>query len=221
MSLARLASVHVGLPRRVLDDDPYETAFFKHAVDGRVMLRTDNLDGDAQADLSVHGGPDKAVCVYSAEHHASWRDELGIAGIDNGAFGENFAVNGLTESAVCIGDRFQVGDAVVEVSQPRGPCWKLSRRWNRPDLPKRFIASQRTGWYFRVISEGAVGAGDALVLIRRVHPAWTIARTVQVLYAPRDRVSADDVLSLAACEQLARNWRLSLARRLLEAGVVP
>jgi MOSC domain-containing protein YiiM len=220
VTLPCLASVLVGLPRRVLDDDPYETAFFKHAVNGRVMLRSDNLDGDAQADLTVHGGPDKAVCVYSADHHAAWREELGVAGIGSGAFGENFSVEGHTESTVSIGDRFRVGGAIVEVSQPRGPCWKLSRRWRRPDLPKRVIASQRTGWYFRVVSEGQVGAGDTFELLDRAHPEWTIARAVQVLYAPHDRVSVDDLMGLASCEKLARGWRLSLARRLIEAGVV-
>jgi MOSC domain-containing protein YiiM len=220
VSRPRLTSVLVGLPHRVLDDDPYETAFFKRAVTGRVRLRDDNLDGDAQSDLNVHGGPDKAVCVYSADHHGSWRKELGIAEIGNGAFGENFSVEGQTESTVSVGDRFRIGDAIVEVSQPRGPCWKLSRRWRRPDLPKRVIAAQRTGWYLRVITEGTVGAGDVFTLLERAHPEWTIARAVQVLYAPHDRVSVDDLMGLASCAKLARGWRQSLARRLIAAGVV-
>jgi MOSC domain-containing protein YiiM len=143
------------------------TGIYKEPVAGRIMLRRFNLDGDQQADLTVHGGRDKAVYVYPSEHYSVWRTELPGTDLPYGIFGENFTTEGLDESSVYIGDRFTIGDAVVEVTQPRLPCYKLGIRFGRPDMPKRFHASGRCGFYLAVLQEGEVGAGDVWNCIAR------------------------------------------------------
>ncbi|HEU4685119.1 MAG TPA: MOSC domain-containing protein [Nitrospira sp.] len=143
------------------------TGIWKEPVTGRVMLRQLNLDGDEQADLTVHGGLDKAVYVYPSEHYPIWRAELPGIDLPYGSFGENFTTEGLDERSVHIGDRFRIGGAVVEVTQPRLPCYKLGIRFGRADMPKRFHASGRCGWYLAVLQEGEVGAGDAWERIAR------------------------------------------------------
>ena len=209
---ATLVSVRVGRPRTVGDGEQWVTAFVKHAVDGAVRLRSTNLEGDRQADLRVHGGVDKAVCVYSGDHYVTWRDALHRPDMGYGGFGENFTVGGQTEWDVCLGDRFRVGDAVVEVSQPRGPCVKLARRWDRPDLPKLVVASGRSGWYLRVVEEGHVQAGQSLRLLERPFPQWTIARVNAVTYG-LGNTTDDDRTELASCPALAPSWRRALERR--------
>jgi MOSC domain-containing protein YiiM len=157
----KLVSVQVGRPRKVRwRRTTVSTGIFKAPVAGRIMLRRNNLEGDEQADLSVHGGWDKAVYVYPSEHYAYWRQEPSQMPLPYGSFGENFTTEGLDESNVRIGDRFRIGGAVVEVTQPRMPCYKLAIRFKRPDMPKRFHASGRCGFYLAVIEEGEVGAGD-------------------------------------------------------------
>jgi len=156
----KLISVNVGLPRVVRSNgDSVTTGIFKEPVAGRVMLRTLNLDGDRQADLSVHGGPSKAVFVYPAEHYDYWQRELPEMELPWGMFGENFTATGLAESELNIGDQFRVGSALVMVTEPRMPCYKLGIRFNRPDILKRFLASGRTGFYFAVLQEGEVEPG--------------------------------------------------------------
>jgi len=157
----KLISIQVGRPRKVRwRGMTVSTGIFKKPVSGRIMLRRDNLDGDKQADLRVHGGWDKAVYVYPSEHYAYWRQELPGMELAYGSFGENFTTEGLDESSVRLGDRFRIGGAVVEVTQPRMPCYKLAVRFKRPDMPKRFHASGRCGFYLAVLEEGQVGAGD-------------------------------------------------------------
>ena len=209
----RLDSVRVGRPRTVDDEERWVTAFFKSAVDGPVLLLSTNLEGDRQADLRVHGGADKAVCVYSGDHYPAWRDELRRPDMGAGGFGENFTVRGQTESDVCLGDRFAVGEAVVEVSQPRGPCSKLARRWDRLDLPKLVVASGRSGWYLRVVDEGLVQAGQSLQLLQRPFPEWTITRVNDVTYGLADATDAERG-ELASCPALARSWQRTVGRRL-------
>lgn len=206
----RLCSVRVGEPQHFLEPEPWTTAFYKEAVVGAVSLSRLNLAGDRQADLSVHGGTDKAVCVYSNEHYADWKRELGEDGCGPGWFGENFTVEGLSEITACIGDVYSIGTAVVEVSQPRGPCWKLARRWNRLDLPRRVVRSNRTGWYFRVVDEGEVAAGQDLLPVRRPYPKWSIARVNRLMYLKSE--SADDRRELASCPALAESWRAALSK---------
>lgn len=208
-----LQSIQVGRPRIVADgNDPWVTALFKTAVDGPVRLGVHNLDGDEQADLTVHGGPDKAVCVYSADHFETWRREPGIDGCQPGAFGENFTIAGQDETSACVGDVYEVGDAVVQVSQPRGPCWKLARRWQRPDFVRVVLTTGRTGWYVRVLREGVVEAGAVLRMLERPYPEWTIQRVNQV-YHGKSPATRDAALALATCPALAEPWRVSLAGR--------
>ena len=163
----KVVSVNVGLPREVTwRGKTVTTGIFKSEVPGIVAIRRHNLDGDQQADLSVHGGPTKAVYVYPSEHYEYWRRELPGIELTWGNFGENLTTDGLDEESLCIGDELHVGSARVVVTEPRMPCLKLGIRFNRPDMVKRFLKSQRTGFYFGVVAEGEVQAGDALELLR-------------------------------------------------------
>jgi MOSC domain-containing protein YiiM len=162
----KLLSVNVSRPKPVpWHGQTVLTGIFKAPVAGRVRLGRLNLDGDGQADLQVHGGPDKAVYAYPAEHYAAWAAELGRDDLRPGQFGENFTVGGLREDAVRLGDVFRVGTAVVAVTQPRMPCYKLGIRMGEPMFPRRFLRSGRPGVYFRVEDEGEVGAGDEFELL--------------------------------------------------------
>ncbi|MGH9813488.1 MAG: MOSC domain-containing protein, partial [Candidatus Acidiferrales bacterium] len=164
----KLISVNVGLPREVsANGQRVLTGIFKQPVAGRVGVRRLNLDGDRQADLSVHGGPDKAVYAYPAEHYDFWRHELPGMELPFGMFGENLTVEGLREDEVNIGDRFAIGTAEFQVTQPRLPCYKLGIKFGRADMVKRFLHSRCTGFYFRVVKEGEVEAGDAIALVHR------------------------------------------------------
>jgi MOSC domain-containing protein YiiM len=164
----KLISVNVGLPRLAMrSGEPVSTGIFKEPVAGRVRLRTLNLEGDRQSDLSVHGGPSKAVYVYPSEHYDFWKREFPEMELPWGMFGENFTTAGLNEDEVSIGDRFRVGSATVMVTEPRMPCYKLGLRFGRSDIIKRFLASGRTGFYLAVIDEGEVGAGDQIDLIEK------------------------------------------------------
>ncbi len=178
--MARLISVNVGAPREVVGrKKTVTTSIFKEPVEGRVVLRRLNLDGDRQADLSVHGGANKAVYAYAAEHYDYWRKELPHMDLPWGMFGENFTTEGLLDDAVRIGDRFRVGSAEVVVTQPRLPCYKLGIRFGRADMVKRFMVSGRTGFYFAVLKEGEVGAGDPIELISRDEGNVTVAQIVR------------------------------------------
>ena len=156
----KVISVNVGRPQLVVSNEkPVSTAIFKQPVTGRVAVRTLNLDGDRQADLSVHGGPSKAVYGYPSEHYEYWKQELPEMELPWGMFGENLTTSGLMESELNVGDKFQAGTAVLMVTEPRMPCYKLGIRFGRSDIIKRFLASGRTGFYFAVLREGDVGAG--------------------------------------------------------------
>ncbi len=177
-----LISVNVGLPKTVQwRDQTVSTGIFKSPVEGSVALREHNLDGDRQADLSVHGGPTKAVYVYPTEHYAYWRGELPDVEFGWGHFGENFSVEGMDEESIYIGDEFSVGTARVVVTEPRMPCFKLSIRFGRADMPKRFLQSQRTGFYFGVVEGGQVEVGDVLERLSK-HPDGLSVADVTSLY---------------------------------------
>ena len=172
----KIISVNVGLPRLVVSNgDPVSTGIFKEPVAGRVMLRTLNLDGDRQADLSVHGGPSKAVYAYPSEHYGYWKNELPEMKLPWGMFGENFTTAGLFESELNIGDKFRIGSAMAMVTEPRMPCYKLAIRFGRSDMVKRFLASGRTGFYLAVLQEGEVGAGDPIELIEKSADSLTVS----------------------------------------------
>ena len=140
-----------------------------------------SLDGDAQANLVAHGGVHKAVNAYPAEHYSHWQQHLPHLGMTYGAFGENFTTSGLLEDEVCVGDIFKAGGAIVQISHPRQPCWKLEQRWGVKDFMAQVNKTGRTGWYLRVLQEGYVEAGNALVLVERPFPQWTIARANEVM----------------------------------------
>ncbi|MBD2037888.1 MOSC domain-containing protein [Leptolyngbya sp. FACHB-321] len=202
----KIVSVNVGLPREVTwKGKTVSTGIFKAPVSDRVMVRSLNLDGDGQADLTVHGGVDKAVYVYPFEHYDYWRDELPNTELTLGNFGENFTTTGMREEDLNIGDRFQIGDVELMVSQPRMPCYKLGIRFGRPDMVKRFPASRRTGFYFRVLQEGEVGVGDTLELVSRDENNITVADITQ-LYINAE--GNPELLHRAAqLEALPKSWR--------------
>ncbi|GAC1338644.1 MAG: MOSC domain-containing protein [Myxococcales bacterium] len=205
----RLASLQVGKPRvrpaPAADGKPWKTGYGKSPVDGPVVLRTLNLDGDGQADGRWHGGPDMAVLAYAASHYPLWRAELDWPALAPGAFAENFTVDGADEAGTCIGDRWEVGEALLEVSEPRKPCRNIARFWGRDDLLRRVESTGRTGWYLRVLREGRVAPGEEIRLARRPHPEWSIAAAVEVnRNKARDRASA---ARLADCPALGAQFR--------------
>jgi MOSC domain-containing protein YiiM len=190
----KLVSVCVGLPRDVnWKEKSVTTGIFKQPVDRRVMMRSLNLDGDQQADLTVHGGIEKAIYAYPMEHYAYWRQELPDEELPWGAFGENLTTEGLLETTVNIGDCFRIGTAEVMVTQPRFPCFKLNLKFGRDDMVKRFLNSRLSGIYFSVIQEGEVGTGDAIELISRDEHNITVADIVQIYV----REASDDLVRRA------------------------
>ncbi len=218
MLRADLVSIQVGLPQARGNPDavnpfdrPWTTGFYKQPVSGPVELGRLGLRGDGQADLENHGGPDKAVCVYSADHYPGWRQALALD-LPTGAFGENFTIAGLTESQVCVGDVWRIGEVVLQVSQPRQPCWKLARRWRIKDLAAQVVENGRTGWYFRVLAVGAVASGTQLELAERPRPEWTIERANQVMH--HDKGNRAAAAELAAVPELSLSWRTALQGRL-------
>jgi len=218
MSEARLISIQVGQPRRYGSpdaedyfDQEWRSAIGQEPVAGAVWLGKTNLAGDKQADLRFHGGVDKAVNGYPSEHYADWIEQLQLA-LAHGAFGENFTTAGLTEANVCIGDVYRLGDAIVQVSQPRQPCAKLARRWRTKDLAARVIEAGKTGWYLRVLQEGKVEAGMSIELLERPQPQWTIAAANEVIYHGKRDVAA--MRALIACPPLSAAWRDELNSRL-------
>ena len=211
----RVISVNVGMPRPVeWNGRRVMTGIFKEPVSGSIRMRRLNLDGDRQADLSVHGGPDKAVYVYPSEHYPFWRGELPGHELAWGAFGENLTSEGWWEDEVHIGDRFRIGTAEVVVTQPRMPCFKLGIRFGRNDVIPRFLESGRPGFYFRVLQEGDVAAGDAMERITEDPRRVTVVDLVR-LYLDRDGEIGRDLLERAAqVEALPRSWSEHLLRRL-------
>lgn len=217
---ARVISLQVGKPKPVpisdgtdSPDQRWTTGFFKHPMTSSLWLGRLNLDGDGQADLENHGGPEKAVNVYPTEHYPYWEQTLGLVSLQPGSFGENFSTEGLLESDVCIGDVFEIGESLVQVSQPRQPCWKLARRWGIKDLALHVQKTGRTGWYFRVIREGYVQSGNSLILVERHHPQWAVSAANEIMHHRlADRQAAEE---LADCIHLSARWREKLKRRAL------
>jgi MOSC domain-containing protein YiiM len=197
--------------------DPVSTAIFKEPVAGRVILRTLNLDGDRQADLSVHGGPSKAVYVYPSEHYDYWKRELPEMKLPWGMFGENFTTAGLFESELNIGDKFQVGSAIVMVTEPRMPCYKLGIKFGRPDIVKKFLASERTGFYFAVLQEGEVGAGDRIQPVERTRGTVKVS-DITKLYT-REKHNSVLLRRAIEVEALPESWKSYFQHRLEKLAV--
>jgi MOSC domain-containing protein YiiM len=180
-------------------------------VEASVWLGTTNLVGDGQANRRVHGGPDKAVLAYGADHYPLWRDELKMPDLPYGAFAENFTISSLDERSVCLGDVYAVGQTRVQVSQPRSPCANITRRWKCGGLTERVGATGRTGWYLRVLQEGEVEAGVSVELLERPAPEWTIERATGAMKRrTSDPAEAEALLAVAA---LSDAWRQTLSRR--------
>ena len=202
----KLISLNVGLPRVVeWNGGQVATGIFKEPVQGPVILRTLNLDGDRQADLSVHGGVSKAVYAYPSEHYEFWRRELPDMELPYGMFGENFTTEGLREDAVNIGDRFRAGTAELMVTEPRMPCYKLAIKFGRADIIKRFLQSRRTGFYFAMLKEGEVKARDAIEPLSRDENNVAVADITR-LYA----FEKDDLVTLRRAvklKALPESWR--------------
>ena len=209
----KIISINVSMPRLFnIHGQQVETGFFKTPVQGPVVVNQLNIEGDGQADLTVHGGPDKAVYAYPSEHISFWKKTLQREDLGPGSFGENLTVEGLAESEVAIGDEFAMGTARFVVTQPRLPCFKLALALATPSIPKTFLESGRTGFYLRVLEEGIIQAGDAInPLPSRERERVTIAEFVElyrVKLATRDQIRR--ILSLAA---LPEGWKESLTRK--------
>src|SRR5258706_561720 len=215
----KLVSVNTGMPREVKwHGRMVTTGIFKEPVKGRVALRKLNLDGDRQADLSVHGGEHKAVYCYPIAHYDYWERELPGRDLPMASFGENFTTDGLLEGSVHLGDRFSVGSAEVVVTQPRLPCYKLGVRFESDDMVRRFLASGRTGFYCAVTSEGEVGAGDEIKVISRDENAVPVSEITRLYIAKR--YDDGDVKSLRRALRvgaLPDGWKQYFGERLERA----
>jgi MOSC domain-containing protein YiiM len=214
----KLVSVNTGLPRDVTwHGRTVTTGIFKEPVEGRVRLRKLNLDGDRQADLTVHGGEHKAVYCYPLAHYEYWRRELPGRELTVGIFGENFTAEALFEHEVHLGDRFSVGSAEVIVTQPRLPCYKLGLRFESDDMVKRFLASGRTGYYCAVFHEGEVGAGDEMTRIAQDPNSMAVSEITRLYVAKR--FDPDDVTSVQRALRVAalpESWKAYFRRRLAQ-----
>ena len=216
MEKIRLISIQIGLPKIISDDlGTWETAFFKEPVTGSIFLGENGLRGDEPANKVHHGGVEKAILMYSAEHYPLWETELGRA-FPYGGFAENLTVTTLDENSVCIGDIFQIGDVILQVTQARVPCSKIPRRWGIPDLMERVLATGRFGWYCRVLKEGTIEAGTTVKLVERPHPEWPIKRAFSVYTEWKKDI--ESLQALAACPALSKDWFRDIQRRLEKNG---
>lgn len=203
--MAKVISLNLGLPRTVyFRGQAVTTGIFKEPIKGRIKLRRLNLDGDKQADLTVHGGPDKAVYAYPAEHYDYWKKRLPNMKLPWGMFGENFTTEGLLEDQVNIGDVFRIGSSEVVATQPRMPCYKLGVKFGRMDIVKQFMESKLPGIYFRVLKEGEVGPGDAIELISRDANNVTVKDLVQLVTSEGDMATIRRAVHIKA---LPEAWR--------------
>src|SRR4051812_6273663 len=211
-----IVSLNTGLPRDItINGQTVRTSIWKTPKDGRLRVAALNIDGDRQSDLSVHGGPSKAVYCYPSEHYAYWRAELPDADLPWGGFGENLTMEGLLETDICIGDRFQAGTAEFRVTQPRQPCFKLAIRFGREDIIKRFVASGRPGFYVSVVREGAIARGDSIRIVERASHSMTVADIVSLRYDDYDK--QDELKRAAVLAGLPDGWREHFRRRAEEA----
>ena len=184
-----------------------KSAFAKAPISGPVTIQREGLVGDEQADRKHHGGPDMAVHLYPADHHAFWNEQLGgHALLDTpGAFGTNLSVRGIDEAQILIGDQFRLGSALIEVSQPRKPCWKIEHRFARKGMVADIIRTGRSGWYFRVLEEGHTQAGDQLEQVASGHDGWSVARVFSALFSAKTSVS--ELEGVAALTKLSQDHR--------------
>ncbi|MEO1527425.1 MAG: MOSC domain-containing protein [Planctomycetota bacterium] len=215
MSMAVILSIQIG--KIVTEGDPsirdltgreWTSAFRKTPVTESVNVTRLGIEGDQVADTENHGGPDKAILCYAASHYALWEQEHPQLDFGPGGFGENLTIDGIDEADVCVGDRWQTTHCEFEVSQPRQPCWKISRRWQTKSLTKEVSQSGRTGWYLRIIHGGALACGEEVRLKSRPNSEWTVRRANDVLFGREKDRSATD--ALRELEQLSADWKSSL-----------
>lgn len=214
----KIESIQVGTPTDYFQNQ--QSSINKQPVDGPIYVGVDNLAGDKQADLAVHGGHDKAVYVYPKEHYSYWQESTGLLRTPrlklpknpHGSFGENLTLSGLIEDMVYIGDVFACGEVVLQVTQPREPCWKLAFKFKQKKLPMWVITSGRTGWYMRVLQEGIIESGMTITQVEQGCQDWSVF-TCNQLYHGRT-VNPDKLKSLVNCAALSQSWRNSFERRL-------
>ena len=211
MSQIQLLSIQVGMPKIFTNPDAtgggpaeWTTSFLKVPVSGPIWMGKANIEGD-QAGAKTHGGPDKVVCVYPKEHFAYWQRELDLPELDHGAFAENFTTQGQLEDQACIGDIIRIGDVDLQITQPRPPCWRLARWYQKKEFVTRMEENGRTGWYCRVMKEGYVEAGTSIQLLERPYHQWTISLANHLLYCSTDDFNQMD--ALADCGLLSDQWR--------------
>jgi MOSC domain-containing protein YiiM len=202
----KLLSLNVAMPRLIVyKGATINTGIFKQPVSGRVALRTLNLDGDRQADLSVHGGPYKAVYAYPSEHYEYWRKQLPEDDLPWGVFGENLTTEGVAEDDLHVGDRYQIGSSIVMVRQPRVPCYKLAAKFKRDEILQQFLLSGRSGFYLSVEQEGEVGAGDSFELLSRDHSGVTISEMNLLFF--REKYNRNLLQKAVTTAALPEEWR--------------
>jgi MOSC domain-containing protein YiiM len=216
-----LLSIQVGLPQTTTRhtevgaaNNVWTTAFAKRPISGPVWVSKDNIDGDGQASTQTHGGVEKACSAYPLEHYSYWQECLGLPKLTYGAFAENFTTMGLLETEVCIGDTFACGGAVVQVTQPRPPCWRLSRWWGIKDFAARMEQTGRTGWYLRVLQEGIIQTNAKFELIERNFPEWTVIVAHELMYDPKANINK--IKELMACALLSESWRDALSKKIIK-----
>lgn len=208
----KLLSVNVSRPRTVsIDGRTYATGIYKAAVSGPVQSRRLNLDGDGQGDLKNHGGEHQAVYCYPQEHYVYWADRLARDDFEYGQFGENFTTLGLLENEVCIGDSFRVGEALIQVTQPRVPCYKLADKLGVPGFDRTFLRANRSGFYVRVLEEGEVQAGDPIAPLGKDPVGMTVAEVNAALYLDKQPAAAERALRI---EALSPGWKRSFEKLL-------
>lgn len=214
--LGRILSVNIGVSRNIeVNGHSVRTGIFKAPVDGPVFVKRVNLEGDHVADLRVHGGPCKAVYLYPSEHYDYWKNELSLTDLPFGAFGENLTTEGLTEESAHIGDQFRFGSSVLQISQPRMPCFKLALRFGRADMVKKFWQSERSGIYFSVVQEGSVKRGEEIEKVASDPGKVSVADVVR-LY--RGTAWSSELLERALQSPLSGSWKRDIQTRLTEAG---
>ena len=213
---ASLLSVHTGKVAP-LGPEGVPSGFVKLARTEPVAVEANGLNGDAQADLSVHGGPEKAVYGYGADHYPHWAAEHPRHAVrfSPGVMGENLAIAGLRETEICVGDIHRVGTALLQVCQPRQPCFKLGLHFDDPLMVKAMVQNQRSGWYYRVLEPGRLRAGDAVTLQDRPHPAFAFARLVEIVY--RRNPTREELKRMSSLDGLARQWRVRAQQALRES----
>jgi MOSC domain-containing protein YiiM len=208
----KLISLNTGMPREVhVNGQTVRTSIWKSPREGRLRVTALNIDGDQQSDLTVHGGPTKAVYCYPSEHYAYWREELPHTDLSWGVFGENLTTEGLLETDVYIGDRLRIGTAEFRVTQPRQPCFKLAIRFGREDMIKRFVDSGRSGFYVSVVREGALAAGDVIDVVERATRSMSVAEIVSLRYDDYDK--QDELRRAAELPDLSAGWRDHFRKR--------